>query len=121
MIKDSLDKRWLYAIYFAIFVTAAYGFAVFLTYCNMCHPLSSYWLSYDFTYKKEFTCIDGDALTVTSGILSCLSDAYAVALPCLILRHYHLDVPKRQKVALNLIFALGFLYVPRFDLHRRLG
>ncbi|EME42364.1 hypothetical protein DOTSEDRAFT_133091, partial [Dothistroma septosporum NZE10] len=109
MIKDSLDKRWLYAIYFAISLTAAYGFAVFLTYCNMCHPLSAYWLSYDFSYKGNFVCINGNALTVTSGVFSCLSDTYAVALPCLILRHYRLDVPKRQKLALNLIFAMGFL------------
>ncbi|KAF2173601.1 hypothetical protein M409DRAFT_48556 [Zasmidium cellare ATCC 36951] len=112
MAKDSLDRRWLYAIYLALSVTAAYGLAIFLTYCLICHPLSAYWESYDFSYDKPFTCIDGNALTLTSGILSVLSDCYAVALPCLMLRHYSLDVPRKQKIVLNVIFGLGFLYVP---------
>lgn len=114
MAKDNLDRRWLYAIYIALFVTAAYGVAIFITYCLICQPLDAYWLSYDFSYKKSFTCISGNALTLTSGVLSVLSDCYAVVLPCLMLRHYDLDVPKRQKIALNVIFALGFLYVQCF-------
>ena len=116
MAKDSLDRRWLYAIYLALSVTTAYGLAVLLTYCLICHPLSAYWESYDFTYDKPFTCIDGNALTLTSGVLSVLSDCYAVALPCLMLRHYSLDVPRKQKLVLNVIFGLGFLYVAPFPL-----
>jgi hypothetical protein len=72
-----------------------------VTFCLICRPLSAYWESYDFSYDKEFTCIDGNVLTPVSGVLGVISDVYAVLLPCLMLRHYDLDVPRRQKIVLN--------------------
>ena len=41
-------------------------------------------------------------------MLTC-HQVYAVALPCIITWHY--AIPKRQKIALNVIFCLGFIVV----------
>jgi hypothetical protein len=48
-------------------------------------------------------------LTLSSGIISVITDIYAVAIPYLMLRQYQLDVAPKQKIALNFIFALGWL------------
>lgn len=107
MVKDTYSRRWLYAIWAALGCNAAFFIAVLVTFCLICQPLSSYWASYNFTYDKPYKCIDGNVLTVIAGVLSIISDLYAVILPCLMLRHYDLDVPRRQKIGLNIIFALG--------------
>ena len=87
--------------------TAAFFIANLVTLCLICRPLSAYWKSYNYSYNREFTCIDGNVLTPISGVLSIISDLYAVVLPFLMLRHYSLEVPRRQKIGLNIIFALG--------------
>ena len=107
MVKDTYSRRWLYAIWAALGCTAAFFVAILVTYCLICQPLSAYWESYNFAYDKSFKCIDGNILTLMSGVLTIISDLYAVVLPCLMLRHYDLDVPRRQKIGLNIIFALG--------------
>lgn len=109
MIKDTLDLRWIWAIWIALIITGGYGLAVLLAYCLMCTPLDAYWKSYDFSWQGEYHCIDGNALTITTGFFSVLSDLAAVVIPWLILRHYELAAPKRQKIALNIIFSLGLL------------
>ena len=110
MAKDTYSRRWLYAIWAALGCTVAFYVAQVITMCLICRPLSSYWESYDiFNYHKKFTCIDGNVLTAVSGVLNVISDVYAVLVPCLMLRHYDLDVPRRQKIVLNVIFGLGFV------------
>lgn len=80
-----------------------------LAYCFYCRPLDSLWLKYTGTYTKDYKCIDGDQIAVVAGALSVVSDLLAVALPCLMLNHYDLDVPRRQKIALNATFAISLL------------
>ena len=111
MVKGSYDPRWLFAIYAALAFTAAYFVSILIMYCLVCQPLSAYWESYKFGYQKEFKCIDGNVLTPLIGVLSIVSDIYAVVLPFFMLRHYQLDVPRRQRIGLNIIFSLGLVYV----------
>ena len=106
------DPRSLYAIYAALAFTATYFVGILITYCLICQPLSAYWESYQFGYQKPFKCIDGNALTPIIGVLSIVSDIYAVVLPFFMLRHYQLDVPRRQRIGLNIIFSLGLVYAP---------
>lgn len=107
MVKDT--GRWKYAIWTALAFTGCYFVGILLGYCLMCRPLDAYWLSYDFTYNKPYTCVDGDAISLCVGILSVVSDLYAVILPFIILRHYDLDVPRRQRVGLNIVFSLSIM------------
>lgn len=107
MVKDT--GQWVYAIWAALAFTAAYFLAILVAYSLICQPLNSYWLSYDFSYHKPYKCIDGNVFSLCVGILSVISDLYAVGLPYIILRHYNLDVPRRQRIGLNIIFALGLL------------
>jgi hypothetical protein len=109
MAKDTYSRRWLYAIFTALAANAAFFVAALVVFCTICQPLSAYWESYDLSYDKSYTCLDGNVLTIVSGALGVFSDVFAVLLPCLMLRHYDLDVPRRQKIGLNIIFGLGFV------------
>lgn len=107
MVKDT--GHWIYAIYAALALTAAYFLGIILAYCLICRPLDAYWLSYDFHYDDNFQCVNGNVLSICVGVFSVISDLYAVILPFVILRHYNLDVPRRQRIGLNIIFSLSLL------------
>ena len=49
------------------------------------------------------------SLLLSLEFLSIISDVYAVILPSIMLRHYDLDIPRRQKIGLNIIFGLGLV------------
>ena len=107
--RETLDRRWVYALWGAITFTACYGIALVVAMFCYCQPLDALWRSYEPGYDKAYKCFDGSALVLSSGVLGTVSDIYAVALPCFMLSFYNLDVPRRQKIALNLIFGMGLL------------
>ena len=111
MVKGIKNSKWRYAVWGALAFTALTFVAVFLCYCFICRPLDAYWLSYDFGYDKQYTCVDGNVLSPFVGILSMTSDIYTVVLPCVMLQHFELSIPRRQKIGLNIVFALGSMYV----------
>lgn len=109
LVTGTLARRWKLAIYFALAFHAAYLIGLTLGYVLICRPLEAYWMSYDYNWHEPYTCAAGNGLNPVIGVLSVLSDIYAVALPFVILHYYTLDVPRAQKIGLNLIFALGLL------------
>lgn len=109
MVKDTYSRSWLYAIWAALGFTGGYFLATLLALCLVCRPLSAYWESYDLNYTGTYTCINGNVLSPMVGVLSVVSDLYAVLLPFLMLRQYDLNVSRRQRIALDAIFALGLL------------
>jgi len=109
LVTGTLAKRWRLAIYFALVFHALYLLGTILAYVLICRPLEAYWMSYDYTWDKKYTCAQGGALNVLIGVLSIASDIYAVALPFIILHYYSLDIPRSQKIGLNIIFGMGLL------------
>ncbi|KXL48519.1 hypothetical protein M433DRAFT_63063 [Acidomyces richmondensis BFW] len=109
LVKDI--GRWIYAIWAALTFTGIYYVGILIAYCLACQPLEAYWKSYNLIhpYTHPYKCIDGNVLSPFVGTLSVISDIYAVILPMVVLRDYQLDVPRRQKIGLRIIFALGLL------------
>lgn len=113
MVKDTVSRAWLYTIWVFITITVTAYVAAFIAYLNICTPLEAYWKAYDFigswASKHEYHCIDGQAFDLANSVLLGASDVWSVVIPCMMLRHYNLDVSYRQKVGLNVIFCLGLL------------
>ncbi len=107
MAKDSYSNGMLYAIWAALGFTAACFVSILITYCFICQPLDVYWLYYTGTYDKPYTCIDGNVLSVSVGVLSVMSDIFAVLLPTFWLQRYNLNISCGQRIGLNIIFSLG--------------
>jgi hypothetical protein len=109
LVVGTLARRWKLAIYFALAFHAIYLVSITLGYLLICRPLQAYWMSYDYNWNQDYTCAPANGLNPVIGVLSVLSDVYAVALPFVILHYYTLDVPRAQRIGLNIIFALGLL------------
>jgi len=107
--KGTFNKLWQYCIYAAIAFTVAYVLGFILVLVFSCSPTEANWKSANPNYRRKYSCVDTRWENLISGTLSVVSDAYAVLLPCLMLRNF--DVSKRQKIALNIIFSLGLIVV----------
>jgi hypothetical protein len=101
--------KWKLATVIAICFTILYTIGFIIVFMCDCRPLEAYWRSYNLSYKTEYTCIDTTFLNPISGAISVLADFYSVLLPCVML--WHLECPRRQKIALNVIFCLGLVVV----------
>lgn len=113
LVTGTLDRRWKLAIYLALVFHALYLIGLTLGYFLICRPLEAYWMSYDYVwkakYQEKYTCASAQGLNPVIGVLSVVSDVYAVVLPFVILHHYKLDVSRSQKIGLHIIFAAGLL------------
>jgi hypothetical protein len=107
--KGTYNMRWKYAILVAIAVTAIYSLLFIFMLIFACTPTAAYWKSFNPYYQEDFHCIQTQYTNVMSGVMSVASDLYSVLLPCIMLRKF--EAPKRQKIALNVIFSLGLIAV----------
>jgi len=64
-----------------------------------CHPS---WLAYDASWSEthDFKCADTGIINLVAGVLSIITDAYSIALPCIVAQG--LKIPLRQKIILNM-------------------
>lgn len=66
-----------------------------------------YWLA----KGNKFSCGREEISLPLSGVFSVLGDFYSTTLPLLLV--WNLQLPRRQKLALYSLFALGFMYDPQ--------
>jgi hypothetical protein len=112
LVTGTYSKKWYWCVWFAIIFTILYTIAFCIMLLVDCRPTKAYWMAFDLKYAltADFTCLaDSNAINASAGACAVLSDLYAVALPCIITWHH--DVPRRQRLALNAIFCLGFVVV----------
>jgi hypothetical protein len=112
LVTGTYSKKWYYCVWFAIAFTIVYTIAFCIMLLVDCRPTKAYWMAFDIRYAltADYTCLeDSNVINTTAGVCAAISDLYAVALPCIITWHH--AVPRRQRIALNAIFCLGFVVV----------
>ncbi|GAB7358562.1 hypothetical protein MBLNU230_g2624t1 [Neophaeotheca triangularis] len=112
LVKGSYDPKWLYAILGGIIIIVCYCLSFLLALLLACQPTKAYWLSADlfgWAANNDYKCADARAANLASGMVSVLTDAYAVILPMAMLKNF--TAPRRQKIALYVLFSLGLLVV----------
>jgi len=93
------------AIVFSIITMAAFLLFLFL----ICTPTSATWLSLNVTYDQPYKCGDRRGADPLVGALSVFSDVYSLIIPQVVVSG--MQLPWRQKLALNAIFSTGLVYV----------
>lgn len=98
LVEGTYSKRWTWLVWVAVSFTIAYTFAVCVALLFKCSPTDAYWKAFDVEYnhKHHDTCANPTStasINAISGVGAIFSDAYAVALPCIIMWHH--AVPKR--------------------------
>jgi hypothetical protein len=112
LVTGTYSKKWYWCVWFAIGFTIVYTIAFCIMLLVDCRPTKAYWMAFDIKYAltAKYTCLeDSNVINTTAGVCAAISDLYAVALPCIITWHH--AVPRRQRIALNAIFCLGFVVV----------
>ncbi|OQO13935.1 hypothetical protein B0A48_00810 [Cryoendolithus antarcticus] len=107
LVEGTYTKAWRYAVWLAIAFTVSYTLVFVIFLFTNCKPFDAYWKAFNPIYAttQEYTCIDTKVINILAGVFASLSDLYAVALPCIIT--WNLDMPRPQKIGLNIIFSLG--------------
>jgi len=87
-------------IYFIVFI---------LLMVFQCRPTASYWLQYSFPgiYTTNFTCMFEGNVPMANAIISVITDFLIGLLPIYLFKD--LRVPIREKIALGVLFGVGFL------------
>lgn len=109
--ESTCSRFWIWAVWAAIGLTVSYTLAFILVLVFNCTPTEAYWKAFDLTYAAtvDYHCVDTTVINLLAGIMAAVSDLYAVALPCIMMRN--LRIPFHQKIALNIVFSLGLLVV----------
>ncbi|TQN64198.1 Satratoxin biosynthesis SC1 cluster protein 4 [Colletotrichum shisoi] len=99
-------QRWFkQAVWASLAIIAAYSVAIFFALVFACDPIA---MSWDITIT-EGTCINRPSLYIAAAAANIISDLILFALPIPIV--VKLQIPRRQKIGLFFIFAVGSLTV----------
>jgi hypothetical protein len=76
-------------------------------------------MSFDLTWEGAWQCGDGQWINYSTGIISVVSDFYAIALPLAILENTELHISWKQRWTTYLFFCLGIRYVMKDSTSRQ--
>ncbi|KAI9172755.1 integral membrane protein [Paramyrothecium foliicola] len=99
-------QRWFRMTVWATLVfISGYTIGIFFALIFACNPIA---MSYDVTVQ-DGTCINRPSLYIATAVVNIISDAFLFCLPLPIV--VKLQVPRRQKIGLILIFLLGSITI----------
>lgn len=110
MAKATYTNVWMYIVWVLLFITVGSSVGMLVAYCFMCQPLHYYWDFFMMNIEGEAGhCINGDSITIATGVLTIASDLWTAAFPCAMFYAHDMGTTKRQKILLNCLFCAGFL------------
>lgn len=100
---------------FILIVTSAvtFIFFYFVVYLFLmifqCRPTEAYWEQFSFPdkYTKDFSCLYEGDVVFFNACISVVTDFITALLP--IFLFVQVQLPKRQKISLALLFGVGFM------------
>jgi hypothetical protein len=109
----TITNRYIYCVHAAIAFVVLYFIIFSINILNICKPFDSFWKQADYAWLfsddnlSKFKCQNEAAALIAAAIISSIQDFIAFGLPIVLL--WRLRIPKRQRLALAMIFAVGFL------------
>jgi hypothetical protein len=110
LVAGTYSKLYKIALWSAMGVILAYTLIMFSLLVGTCTPVDAFWRKFDPAYMEHYHCTGPRAQTKVSqltGSLSVITDFYSVLLPALLV--FRMTIPRRQRIALMLVFGLGVL------------
>jgi hypothetical protein len=101
-LRLSVDERFRMAVYVIATICIAYGIASILTSAFLCIPLSKLW-----NPNEDGHCINAELFYFVNAGLNVATDTIIYILPMRPL--WKLPLPRRQRIGLLFLFALGAL------------
>lgn len=106
----TFTKTYIRILWACIAFVAAYGIAFTILQTFNCNPVNAFWdqLSLEWIANpRPYTCTNEGVGVFVTGIVSIIQDFIAALLPTWLF--WSLKIPKRQKIALAIVFLIGFI------------
>lgn len=111
LVPDTVSRGFRWAVYATIAFVVAYFVTFFLLTLLRYQPIYADWMLGDpfwwAAHKDEVHHIDEGIMIATSAIISAVQDFLVCGMPMVVF--WKMDIPKRQRLALGALFAVGFL------------
>jgi hypothetical protein len=110
-LASSFNRFFFIAIWIGIAYNIGYYVSFVIALSLACRPTQAYWLAFNLEWAAthKFTCVDEHISLPMSAGLSTFGDFYSTLIPCALI--LSLNLPRRQNLAVYLLFSLGFLVV----------
>ncbi|OJD22069.1 hypothetical protein ACJ73_06589 [Blastomyces percursus] len=111
VVQSTSRRLYMVIVNIALGILAIYGIAFVILMALQCQPTEAYWMqfSYPVPYTKDFKCMFEGTTPMANAIMSVITDFIAAMLPMLLFTQ--LRLPRMDKIALSILFGVGFLYV----------
>ncbi|KAF2738484.1 hypothetical protein EJ04DRAFT_549959 [Polyplosphaeria fusca] len=103
LITDAGKDFFKWVLHASVTFVALIGIGFFFLGIFLCNPVSDYW---NFAAPAD-TCIDEGKATLGVGVANCFADALCTVLPIPMISR--LQLPPRQRIAVIILFSLGFI------------
>ncbi|PSN59014.1 hypothetical protein BS50DRAFT_449075, partial [Corynespora cassiicola Philippines] len=101
--RDSGKKTFLWLVHISITYTICSFIAFVFVGIFQCNPVSNYW-----TYgAPDSTCMNEGVATIAIGVINCVADFCCTMLPIPMVAQ--LNMPTKQRIAVVVLFSLGFI------------
>ncbi|KAE9379385.1 hypothetical protein N431DRAFT_434387 [Stipitochalara longipes BDJ] len=100
-LRLAVTRTYRRVIYASIVLIAVWAVVFSCVVILQCHPVSAYW------DPDSTTCYSPEAALFIHGLTNTVTDVYIYILPMHMV--WNVQLPKRQRVGLLIIFAAGFL------------
>jgi hypothetical protein len=107
--SGTISGPFLNTVYAALAFVAVYYFIFMINLFVGCRPIEAFWLQVNIFSEERYYCINEAANLIAAAAISVVQDFLACGLPMVLF--WKLKIPPRQKIALVVIFGVGFLSV----------
>jgi hypothetical protein len=112
LVPETVSRGFRWAVYAAIASVVAYFITFVVLNFTEYQPVYAYWMLGDpfwwAQHENEVHHANEGVGVAVSAIISAIQDFIACGMPMAVF--WKLSIPKRQRIALGAIFAVGFLY-----------
>ncbi|KAI9929743.1 hypothetical protein ASPWEDRAFT_134264 [Aspergillus wentii DTO 134E9] len=107
--KRTIAPRFIAVIWISIVSVTAYSVAFLVVIFASCRPFHAFWMQVDPVWSRtaKWQCYDEGAHLIAASAISLVQDIIATILPAILC--WNLQMPFRQRMALNAVFGLGFI------------
>ncbi|PGH02661.1 hypothetical protein GX51_04544 [Blastomyces parvus] len=109
VVQSTSRRLYMIIVNIALGILTIYGITFVVLMAVQCLPTEAYWMqfSYAVPYTKDFKCMFEGITPMANAIMSVITDFLAAMLPMLLFTQ--LRLPKMDKIALSILFGVGFL------------
>jgi hypothetical protein len=112
LVQNTFSWQLKLAIWAAISFVVVYTLIFVIFLLTDCHPLDALWSQLNPAYTEKYHCVSLNTQILQgriSGAFMVFTDFYSVTLPAVLI--FRLSMTRRQRIALVVIFGVGYLYV----------